>query len=430
MKYQLKLQKAQRDFYWAEYLLMLLMVLEGTTVFSVSVSTIFNLTINFLILVVTAGMCFFLLMTRSLWKQECIKYTFWLLSWVICMTLFLAFNHDDYKMFILRFIIFVPLIVFYLTFSKSGFQSLLEKYTNLIVIITVISLLFWLFGSVLGKIHANSTLLIDWGTKHIIPSYYGIYFETQKAYLFSHIEVIRNSAIFPEAPIFSFHLSVALLTTLLYSNKKINHFKLTVLSIGIITSISFTGIILCIAVLSINYLLKTNSKRRMVILKWILLFIGAVFAFWLILLLLKIKSQSSSYSIRLDDYRAAFLAWKEHPFFGVGFNNFDAIKNFMSLSRKYNMGFSNSIMQVLAQGGLYLFSVYLYLFILHIRCAAIRHSMNHVLFISSIFYLYCTTTFAYNYLFVFLLFSGESEFIRCKYQVTKKFESGLNLEER
>ena len=65
----------------------------------------------------------------------------------------------------------------------------------------------------------------------------------------------------------------------------------------------------------------------------------------------------------MDDYKAGVITWLQHPFLGSGLSNTNGIQQNMSAWRSYNTGFSNSIMEILAEGGIYLSLFYFYAFI-------------------------------------------------------------------
>ena len=73
------------------------------------------------------------------------------------------------------------------------------------------------------------------------------------------------------------------------------------------------------------------------------------------------KSDSISASIRFNDYIAGFLAWKESFFFGSGLvRGLKVIETNMNTLIRTNLGYSNSLFVILAQGGLILGGYYFY----------------------------------------------------------------------
>lgn len=119
--------------------------------------------------------------------------------------------------------------------------------------------------------------------------------------------------------------------------------------------------------------------------------------------MLEIKSSTTSYSDRIDDYVAGYKAWMENPLIGNGYGNNEVIKKYMSSFRKNNIGFSNSIFRVLAQGGVYLFSLYIIpCFICLFRGIKQRNKIQCLLSFLFIF-LFITTSFPYNYIAIYLV---------------------------
>lgn len=109
------------------------------------------------------------------------------------------------------------------------------------------------------------------------------------------------------------------------------------------------------------------------------------------------KMTTESGSIRRDDYLAAFNAWKTSPIFGVGLVS-DSVKSYMSLWRNYNLGFSNSLMDVLSHGGLYLFLLYIMAAIKGVMSGVKARNYNMIMFVFIVFYLFATTIFTNTFL--------------------------------
>ena len=114
----------------------------------------------------------------------------------------------------------ILIYVYILFFIKSKpFMLSIQYYINIMTLIGMISLFFWLFGSTLGIIKPTRLLFSNWGsTPTPVYSYYGLYFETQ------HINgIIRNSAVFTEAPMASLNVIIALVFQNLFNKKDSDH---------------------------------------------------------------------------------------------------------------------------------------------------------------------------------------------------------------
>lgn len=288
------------------------------------------------------------------------------------------------------------LLYFGLCTDTKKFPLIFEYYINWMVIIGIISLVLWMLVSCMRILQFNSSILSDWSTFNgyaaRISSYHGIYFETQ--YLNN---IPRNSAIFPEAPMASLHFLVALSLNFLFCQGKFSKVKNLLLILAIISTLSSTGyigIVLLFTYKMVFYKFKNNTLNYLKFL-WIIVFlIGSIVV---VNLIFSQKIGSESGNIRKDDYLAAFNAWKTSPIFGVGLVS-DTVKNYMSLWRSYNLGFSNSLMDVLAHGGLWLLVVYVGAGLKGAISNLKIKNFNMIMFIIMVFYLFATTIFTNSFL--------------------------------
>ena len=288
------------------------------------------------------------------------------------------------------------LLYFGLCNDTKKFPLIFEYYINWMVIIGIISLVLWMLVSCMRILQFNSSILSDWSTFNgyaaRISSYHGIYFETQ--YLNN---IPRNSAIFPEAPMASLHFLVALSLNFLFCQGKFSKVKNLLLILAIISTLSSTGyigIVLLFTYKMVFYKFKNNTLNYLKFL-WVIVFlIGSIVV---VNLIFSQKIGSESGNIRKDDYLAAFNAWKTSPIFGVGLVS-DTVKNYMSLWRSYNLGFSNSLMDVLAHGGLWLLVVYVGAGLKGAISNLKIKNFNMIMFIIMVFYLFATTIFTNSFL--------------------------------
>lgn len=288
------------------------------------------------------------------------------------------------------------LLYFGLCTDTKKFPLIFEYYINWMVIIGIVSLVLWMLVSCMRILQFNSSILSDWSTFNgyaaRISSYHGIYFETQ--YLNN---IPRNSAIFPEAPMASLHFLVALSLNFLFCQGKFSKAKNLLLILAIISTLSSTGyigIVLLFTYKMVFYKFKNNTLNYLKFL-WIVVFlIGSIV---IVNLIFSQKIGSESGNIRKDDYLAAFNAWKTSPIFGVGLVS-DTVKNYMSLWRSYNLGFSNSLMDVLAHGGLWSLVVYVGAGLKGIISNLKIKNFNMIMFVVMTFYLFATTIFTNSFL--------------------------------
>jgi O-antigen ligase len=130
------------------------------------------------------------------------------------------------------------------------------------------------------------------------------------------------------------------------------------------------------------------------------------------------KLGTDSGSVRLDDFKVGYNAWKSNPLFGAGIGNDKYIQSHMSSSRMYNIGFSNSIFQILAHGGLYLALLYFIPLFVGVKQAIKNKNITNMVFVISILYLVTFTIFSYQYLLFYLLifiWQNKEDYIKEQY---------------
>lgn len=302
----------------------------------------------------------------------------------------------------IKFTILFLLLSFYFILDNNWnkFKNILKKISNIIVFLTAISIFFYFAGSILKIIQPTGEVEVIFGKKQNIPTYFFVYFESQLHPIFNHW-VYRNCSIFCEAPMFNIFLILSLSYEILLKDK-INIKKIIIITIGIITSISLIGIILMLVIYSYNILIyalnKSKSRKFKVILFAFLILLGI-----LCIYLSVAKLQTSSYSVRTNNYSVAFKLFKNKPIFGYGYNNY-AIENEIAESlfnKKYSI--SSSFTQILVDGGIYITLFYfLPLCILTYHYVRIRN-YNNLMFIIINCVLFLFMTYSYTLLIVFQL---------------------------
>ena len=175
---------------------------------------------------------------------------------------------------------------------------------------------------------------------------------------------MRNTGIFVETPMYSLILILAIsYYEFFIENQEKNSLLIrAILIITLLTTFSTTGYLLLIIIYLykvFRYLMRKNSRSlKNNSLKYIVIVISII-AVALCAFLLVNRLRTSSGSTRVDDYVASYKAWINSSIIkGVGFGNEDTIKLYMSDFRKDNQGLSNSLMVIIAEGGLYLLLIY------------------------------------------------------------------------
>lgn len=344
--------------------------------------------IIFFSLIILVGISFFVISI----PQRIFTVNFLIAICVFFYILIYAFqpvNISDYAYVLKLDVIIIFTLLYYALYCNDKLPRVMQLYVDIVTIIGIISLLFWILGSNLHLINTNKYILSTWSSfnnwAQLVPSYFNIYFEPQQIN-----GLIRNSAIFPEAPMASLHFTVALsIEWLLRKNDKFHIAKLVILIICIISTFSSTGYIAVILLVCYKILLSKNafiSKIKPVII--VVVIVGII----VIQNILSQKLVTESGSIRIDDYVAAYNAWKDNPIMGLGIAS-SKIQNYMSLWRGYNLGFSNTIMDILAHGGIYVSLIYVLALIYSIKESFKYKNWNMLMFIIIVIYLLFTTLF-------------------------------------
>ena len=294
---------------------------------------------------------------------------------------------------LLKFLIVFSLVE--LIYKNQGIPSIFASYVNVIFIIAIISIFFWFFGSYLHLIHPTGKYWSNWAHYSVKrynykPSYFNVYFETQVLK-----GIVRNSAIFAEAPMASLTFSIGLTLENLFGEQRAHHnLKLIVLTFAILTTLSSTGYICIIINLVYLLLIKIHNTKYSSLIIGMLLFIGIIVISGIFIE----KLHSHSGSSRSKDYRNAFLAFKKYPIFGVGFGNGVKLKDGIG-----KFGYSNSFGRIIGEGGIYISILYLLAFIRSFFLALENKNLQRLFFTIIVAFLFVTTIFVNSYLMYFLL---------------------------
>lgn len=260
------------------------------------------------------------------------------------------------------FVFLIPLLLFFVIYCSfnNGFSRIILYIKNILLIMAFISLLFWIIAEI--GFPTNMSILSQWGGTHYIPGYWGMHYVAQGKNLFFGLELVRNTGIFVEAPMYSFALSVGLILNVFIFNKKLTSISTMLLILTILTTTSTTGLLLVL--LTIIFYFYINFKKVPRYFKIITIPFVIFIAYKLIGIILDDKQNVTgvvSVSLRSDDFNAGNLAWHQHLLFGNGVGNMNPIIMNMSQYRIFSnqTGFSSGIMEILAFGGIYLLIMYM-----------------------------------------------------------------------
>lgn len=324
--------------------------------------------------------------------------------YIACYWLVTGENASD----IIQLLIALIAIVFFykLYCNPDRLAGILKRYVNVIIVITVASLIFWLLFSVLGVMSYTDKLYTSWGNFYI-RGYYYVYFEIQKETSLMNVIGLsgyRNTAIFNEGPMFSFHLTVALLTQLFLIKDK-SKSKIVIIILGILSSFSTTGVITMIVAFFMKYIFhKANGKVSGVI-KLIVIPIVLLIASYAVIFLFQDKLFSSSGLIRLDDINAWFTLWKKYPIFGAGYGTEEYLNYLSNWRTEY--GASNSVLMILGYGGIWLMALYVIPAICGICKTIKKIDLERLTFIVLFLFVFAITIVPFQFItfFIFVMFA-------------------------
>lgn len=340
------------------------------------------------------------------------KMFLWMLILITFISLynlsFIFINDSNQFDFIKKFVIIFNLFIIYSIYKQKCNKSneLLLKISNIIIVLAIISLIFYLFGSCLKLIDPSNTTLIEWGGIRDISNYYNLYYEAQDITMYGK-EFYRNTGIFSEAPMYSFLLCIALMVQL-FLKKKLNKINITILMATIFSTLSTTGVLVSSVLIILKFIVGKSKKRVNLIVKLLVLpiiifsavIVGTYFTKD------KVNGSSGSYTVRMDDLGNGIRAWKEHKIIGIGYGRQDLTAGYTTLYNKTNNGASSGLMTVLPEGGIYLLSIYLMAVILSIKYGIKNRNINLIIISITTTSLFTITAIQYTYIMIYLLSLG------------------------
>ena len=285
------------------------------------------------------------------------------------------------------------LVIILLLREQNKLQTWLINFINITTLLAIISLFFWILVSNLNIIAPTDYLINKWSDGGVAVSYYNIYFETQRIAIMDNV-IIRNSGIFAEAPMWNLILSIALMIQTLFLGR--NNYKTFILVLTILSTVSTTGIYIIGLIIAYKIIFEVSGWKKYITLILVPILLLVLSFVW------ENKSETVSASIRFDDYKAGIQAWFDSVFFGSGFlNGLRVIESYMDTTIRGNLGYSNSLFIILAQGGIILFILYLLpMMLILVRR---KYSYNTKFFIVLFIVILSTTIFVDTYIFAFIV---------------------------
>lgn len=217
------------------------------------------------------------------------------------------------NLYVVNFFIFFPIVYLYFCLTKNKF-SLLFKFSSVMSLVALYSSILWLLCSIFQIIPMPQLVLNNWADIEFVPSFYYIYFETQ-AHIFFGLDLVRNTAVFAEAPMFAICLFMSFAIEVLLKDK-INKVHVFALAAGIISTTSTTAYIVTMLILLFKYINSTKAKQ---LLFFLIPTIILLFFVFIILLQEKESGNAISYYTRLSGYTKGYEVFMNNFWFGKGF---------------------------------------------------------------------------------------------------------------
>lgn len=338
-----------------EYALVVITILECNSIYTRTVNYNFHISlINNLVIIL-----FSLFVILTFKKNN--KYNFnvnfiFLILYVLIY--FITDVRDSYARYIFNFMILLPVMYLYFKENNLNIKSIATKCSKVVCFLAVLSLFFYFFGTLLSIIPYKS-ILVNWGGIRVRSSYFFLHFSTQTINLFGNI-IYRNTGVFTEAPMYAYILNLGLISEIVFPTDK-SLLKKIIIFITILTTISTTGIIISIFILLFDYVFNKGHKSLKKIAKIFFLPIICIMSINVFSYLINEKSDTKSYSIRMDDFSSSISAWKENVFFGNGYSNSSVTESYMSDEFRDGLtGQSSAYGRIVSEGGLYLLYIYLF----------------------------------------------------------------------
>ncbi|MEN2378829.1 O-antigen ligase family protein [Lacticaseibacillus paracasei] len=343
----------------AEYLLVFMIVINFRSVWVTTAGTSAESASYFLVIILST----FLFVVNSFiyhqkwYKSEMVRFVL-ITVLLLISTLHSIIQGSGIKHSTAPIIFAIVLTLAWITEYKSGrFFELINVFVKLMFVITCASLFFWMLSML--NVPTNSSISILWGGLRSINGYFHIHYLASGSNVILGVNIVRNTAFFSEAPMYSFLICIALAMHLFLQQRSSSNLidkRTIIFLITIFTTASTTGVI--VGIISVVATIIFQSSNRVG--RSMLMIVGLGILVYIIIYLLEMKSEANVWSVstRMDDVLAGIAAWKIHPWFGSGLGNFRVYMQYISQSRLLigaNSGYSSGIFQILFTGGIYYF---------------------------------------------------------------------------
>ncbi|MBR1704342.1 MAG: hypothetical protein IJ720_03145 [Clostridia bacterium] len=331
--------------------------------------------------------------------------------------------------FIILFFLYIGW--FWSHYERKTLTDLFIKYAQIISIIALISLFFWVTASFLHWFGSTGTLDILWGKERTIHSFYGLYFHWQHDFSIHGHQLYRNIGIFTEAPMYSLHLTTALMFDIMlnHQRKAFRYFRIAVLLLAIVTTFSITGYLFAMAlvVIDIYMILIKNARseepeeRKKAVFAIVTITVLGIILAFVGYLLIADKLASRSGGVRKEDYKNGYLGWIDNIFFGAGYGDSEARQRYASWRWHHRAvdGYTNSPMAILCEGGIWFFLCFVVPFVYDLIAAWTKREWRLLVCIGLFIFVFVTTTIQHTSLLIAFMALSFTSMLTGNYQRDK-----------
>lgn len=376
-----------------DFVLIFLLIISTNSIY-VNIEDSYNFNKYITILIFISLLCKILMVniTRRLFNN--ILFLLTVYYGVVILISIINFSEFSFNNILYYFVNFpLLLVILILTNEQNKLKDWLIYFVNIAIFLAIVSLFFWILGSNLNIISSTDYLINKWSDGGVATSYNNIYFETQRIEIMDNV-IIRNSGIFAEAPMWNLILSISLMIQTLFLGR--NKYKTFILVLTTLSTVSTTGIYVIGLIIAYKIIFEVSGWKKYIAATLIPILLLVLSFVW------ENKSATTSASIRFDDYRAGFHAWLDNIILGSGFTNgIRVIEGYMDTTIRVNLGYSNSLFVILAQGGIVLFI--LYLLPMMVILIKRKYTYDMKCFIILLIVILGTTIFVDTYIFAFII---------------------------
>lgn len=381
-----------------QYLLILTVVLSNTIWTRVDRIPITQASLTFLF-----GLFSLLLSFLNITQSHELKLTRVVVINIVISTIVLMVSIIPQKRNNLIYLFYVvfPMLSFELYYGSEDFpEAFWKRYVNVVTVLCLVSLVFYLIGTVFRLMPATSVVRYKWGFDCNCNSWFNIYYESYYGRS-SILDFLprKNTGLYPEPPMYMIVVGLAIAAEMSFSDKP-RRFPLIIEVITLISIMSTTGLLFLVLIMVVLFMVTGRRRQTLKVLAFPVVVLIAIIV---ILEIFNSKYSSltgeESMGIHIDHMMTAFKLWLEHPVFGIGYGMSDVFER----AANYHQGASIGLPLFLAYSGLWTGLLY---FIPLIRSIlySIKFNGKYLYFVLGSFFLLFTTSV--NYLPIMFLIFG------------------------